>query len=516
MKQFKRFLAIIMTMVLTVSFIPVTSSAASTKSQLQSNIAKWEKELEKILADDNIVRIEEAQVWTNEPTLVVFVPDESHPVNMKYWHGYYIKGMPYEEIQFYRTGSTWSGYVKLLNEPAKYARTALGDVTCSICQRADEVYELKEKIWDAEVKLEFLKGKLTSNSKSMNILYNDGSYYFADLNSFDNWSKPCNMDGYLASSDNHFDISFDVTGADMFTHNMYNYPDELSKYITWESSNPKIAAINSVDYIHKTVDFVVKKSGKCTITGKIYGSSSPVKINVNVALRTKGISITPRSANLKKGETVKLTYTMKPKNSVKEKVKWISSDPSVAYVSAVGTVKAIGPGTAYIFAYTESGFTSLSCKVKVNGTAQTTTKIDSDIKAISAIKTSQYVTKDSKSKYLYECDNDWYIPTISFWVDGVETEVQGYNVVRCSPISDTIKYRYSDLSNKENSSRKYVSESFFVFEDGKIMCQNKNGSYEFITDYFTDDENQTGYEKFIDWLDKNKYELLVYEDTEEA
>ena len=101
-------------------------------------------------------------------------------------------------------------------------------------------------------------------------------------------------------------------------------------------------------------------------------------------------------------------------------------------------------------------------------------------------------------------------------VDGVETEVKGYKVVRCSPISDTIKYRYSDLSNKENSSRKYVSESFFIFEDGKIMCQNKDGSYEFITDYFTDDENQTGYEKFIDWLDKNKYELLVYEETDEA
>ena len=77
-----------------------------------------------------------------------------------------------------------------------------------------------------------------------------------------------------------------------------------------------------------------------------------------------GVSLNLNSMNLNKGDTGTLSATVSP-TGANPKVKWTSSDESVAKVSATGVVSAIAKGVATITATTISGGYSATCKVKV-------------------------------------------------------------------------------------------------------------------------------------------------------
>jgi uncharacterized protein YjdB len=82
-----------------------------------------------------------------------------------------------------------------------------------------------------------------------------------------------------------------------------------------------------------------------------------------------GVTLDRTSAALEIGDAVQLTETVIPGDASDKSVKWSVSDPSVATVSALGFVKAVGAGDAIITVTTNDGGYAASCNVHVNYSA---------------------------------------------------------------------------------------------------------------------------------------------------
>lgn len=80
-----------------------------------------------------------------------------------------------------------------------------------------------------------------------------------------------------------------------------------------------------------------------------------------------GVSISPDSKTLNKGETVQLTATVLPTDATDKTVIWSSSNNDIASVDNKGEVTAVGPGTATITATANDGSgKAASCRITVN------------------------------------------------------------------------------------------------------------------------------------------------------
>ena len=87
-------------------------------------------------------------------------------------------------------------------------------------------------------------------------------------------------------------------------------------------------------------------SGNCEITGNIDGLTQ--RISVTVKNSVKGLSLTPQTISLYKGETAQINAEMTPPGDYK--INWSSSNESVASVDSKGKVTAVGEGTVRITA----------------------------------------------------------------------------------------------------------------------------------------------------------------------
>lgn len=80
------------------------------------------------------------------------------------------------------------------------------------------------------------------------------------------------------------------------------------------------------------------------------------------------VSTSPASVTLNKDETHQLAATVLPSNANNKQVTWVTGNPKVATVNAVGLVTAVGPGTASISAITQTGEKTASTTITVRGT----------------------------------------------------------------------------------------------------------------------------------------------------
>jgi len=103
-----------------------------------------------------------------------------------------------------------------------------------------------------------------------------------------------------------------------------------------------------------------------TYDGRIYCVISSIVWHIPAT----GISVTPDSLLLTKGDTVTLSAAITPSNST-DNISWSSSDSNIASVSGAGIISAKAAGTAVITATTESGV-SASCVVTVRETVNVT------------------------------------------------------------------------------------------------------------------------------------------------
>lgn len=140
----------------------------------------------------------------------------------------------------------------------------------------------------------------------------------------------------------------------------YNPATADNKHVTWQSSNPSIATVDSNGKITAItggeVKIIVKSEENHAIKAECI---------VSVIQPVTGISINKSVIELIEEEFEQLIATITPDNASDKEINWTSSDISVAMVSPDGTVYAIKPGQATIMATTaDGGFVAL-CKIKV-------------------------------------------------------------------------------------------------------------------------------------------------------
>lgn len=120
----------------------------------------------------------------------------------------------------------------------------------------------------------------------------------------------------------------------------------LYKKLKFKSSKPKVASVSKKGKVKAL------KNGTTVISVKATdGSKKKAQVKIRVYTLVKKVNITTQEgAFLVKGDTKTLHTTISPSTASNKKLKWSSSNPSVATVSRTGKVKAVGTGTVKITA----------------------------------------------------------------------------------------------------------------------------------------------------------------------
>lgn len=129
------------------------------------------------------------------------------------------------------------------------------------------------------------------------------------------------------------------------------------KAVTWESSNPLVAVVNSGGRV------TAVGIGEAVITAKAGEKSATCKVTVN-PVPVSSLALDKTTLELSEGDSATLTATVRPGYATDKTVTWSSSDTSVATVDQSGTVTAVKEGIATITAL--SGAVSATCTITVN------------------------------------------------------------------------------------------------------------------------------------------------------
>lgn len=134
------------------------------------------------------------------------------------------------------------------------------------------------------------------------------------------------------------------------------------KAVTWKTSHPERIKVDA-----KTGKLTALKKGraKITVTTKDGSFKDSVKITVTDKIDVKGVKLNATSKNLPKGKTYTLKATVSPSNASDKRVKWSTSDETIATVSSSGVVKGIKAGTVNITCKTVDGDIKAKCKIRV-------------------------------------------------------------------------------------------------------------------------------------------------------
>ncbi|NMP37651.1 MAG: hypothetical protein GX051_05935 [Clostridiales bacterium] len=138
--------------------------------------------------------------------------------------------------------------------------------------------------------------------------------------------------------------------------------EPVKQTVTWASSDESVATVDSEGYVKSG-----KKSGKTIITasfvfnGKTYSDECEIFVKTAV----ESLDISKRKLELRQGENFTLSATVSPKKATVKTVTWYSDNEAVATVDNNGTITAVSPGAANIYALSDDGFYKATCKTEV-------------------------------------------------------------------------------------------------------------------------------------------------------
>lgn len=158
-----------------------------------------------------------------------------------------------------------------------------------------------------------------------------------------------------------------------------------NKQVTYESSDPKIASVNSVSGYIKGL-----KVGTATIKVKTLINDKETECLVNVqddGISVQSISLNTKNINLAVGYTYGLSYRIIPTNATELNAIFYSSDPSIATVDSKGMVRGIREGNAIITVSANNGAITDTTYVTIYKKGTTTTNTAGE-----TIKTNNYPT----------------------------------------------------------------------------------------------------------------------------
>ncbi len=121
------------------------------------------------------------------------------------------------------------------------------------------------------------------------------------------------------------------------------YSKKAWKNLTFRSKNKKVVITD------KKGKLTAKKKGTTKITIKAKKGKAKTTLKVIVGTKIRSVRMSVAAQNLLVGETLQLTASVTPKKASYKKLRWTSSNPSVAVV-ANGKVNAVAEGTATITA----------------------------------------------------------------------------------------------------------------------------------------------------------------------
>ena len=134
-----------------------------------------------------------------------------------------------------------------------------------------------------------------------------------------------------------------------------------SEKLNWTSSDFSVASVTAGGRIKAL------KIGETVITcSSVDNPELTASFRLLVKPYASSVSLSKTAVTLKQGSSLRLTASVKPDNAYNKKVKWKSSDDSVATVDSNGNVKAKMIGTAKITAFAADGSgKSASCSITV-------------------------------------------------------------------------------------------------------------------------------------------------------
>ena len=135
--------------------------------------------------------------------------------------------------------------------------------------------------------------------------------------------------------------------------------------LIYTSSNEKIAIVSKEGIVEGV------KEGKCQIEATSPdGTVSDVCTIEVLPVEVTNVTLTKNDAfdnnlTIKKGDTYKFKLVIEPENATNKTIEWVSSDESVATISADGTLSAVEIGECTISANTANSDVKVDCKVTV-------------------------------------------------------------------------------------------------------------------------------------------------------
>lgn len=156
--------------------------------------------------------------------------------------------------------------------------------------------------------------------------------------------------------------------------------DATNKDVTWTSSDPSVATIDSYGRI------TAKKLGTTTITATSSNEyKTTCRVTVVETMVLKSISLNKTSLTLKEDTSETLTITFNPSNASNKKVTWKSSNQNIATVDSSGKVTGIKPGTATITVVSNDGGYVATCKVTIEEMSKKVTSISLNKKELNLL-----------------------------------------------------------------------------------------------------------------------------------
>lgn len=202
-------------------------------------------------------------------------------------------------------------------------------------------------------------GIATVNAKGLVTAKKAGTTYIV-VTSADGYSANCRV----VVTQQAEGIKLSVTKISLGVGNSYNVgttitpSDATDKTVTWTSQDTSVARVTSDGKITGV------SVGSTVVAARIK-SGEVAYVTVTVTDVLKGITLDQTKKTIQVGKSFLLNVTFKPVNATNQKVKWSSSDNSIARVNESGKVTGVKGGTAMITCKSDEGGFTANCIVTV-------------------------------------------------------------------------------------------------------------------------------------------------------
>jgi len=227
------------------------------------------------------------------------------------------------------------------------------------------------------------------------------------------------------------------------TYQLYALANGVKKTASWKSSNSSIVSVN------KSGKITAKKAGTATITATVNGQSVKCKVTVKSASKVS-LKLNKSKVTLYVGEKLLLKASAK---RTKKKVKWKSSNSSVAAVNSSGVITGKKAGNAVISA-TAGGVTA-KCTVTVKKASHPLYSMYFNFPRTKHGKTKKYIDEvgirivlnknaviEKCGAYMRKSGNYWYC-TLAFKGKNVKSATMS------SYLSNNGKTVYDSMTSKQ-------------------------------------------------------------------